>query len=78
MPENDDNFLHSPDSPSADPMSLERLQPDPMLDMSGHRIGSWGYSVVVLAIVIIVAVVFYGLNDRSFGSIPVHTVSTTQ
>jgi hypothetical protein len=49
-----------------------------MLDMSGRRIGSWGYSVVVLAIVIIVAVVFYGLNDRSFGSIPVHTVSTTQ
>jgi hypothetical protein len=44
---------------------LERRQPDPMLDMSGRRMGGGGMSLVAVAIVVILAIVFFGLNGRS-------------
>jgi hypothetical protein len=52
--------------PKHDPMHLERRQPDPMLDMSsGRRMGGGGMSLVAVAIVVILALVFFGLNGRS-------------
>jgi hypothetical protein len=48
-----------------DPMNLERRQPDPMLDMSGRRMGDGGMSLAAVAIVVILAIVFFGLNGRS-------------
>ena len=57
-----------------DTMSLERHQPDPMLDMSGRRMGGGGLSLVAVAIVMILAIVLFGLNGRSTDTRP--TLST--
>jgi hypothetical protein len=51
--------------PKLDPMHLERRQPDQMLDMSGRRMGDGGMSLLAMAIVVILAFVFFGLNGRS-------------
>jgi hypothetical protein len=65
MPEQSDlNAPRQPD-PRRDPMHLERHQPDPMLDMSGRRMGGGGMSLVAVGIVVILAIVFFGLNGRS-------------
>jgi hypothetical protein len=53
------------DLPPHDPMGLEKNQPDPMLQMSTGRMGSGGISLLALAVVVILAFVFYGLNGRS-------------
>lgn len=55
-------------TPAKDPMRLERNQPDPMLQMSTGRMGSGGMSLVAIAVVVILAVVFYGLNGRMHGT----------
>ena len=47
-----------------DPMSLEKRQPDPMLQLSGRRLGGGGISLVALAILVVLAVVLFGLNGR--------------
>ena len=49
---------------STDPMSLERRQPDPMLQLSGRRLGGGGISLVALVILVVLAVVLFGLNGR--------------
>jgi hypothetical protein len=38
---------------------------DPMLEMSGRRLGGSGISLVALGLVVILAIVFFGLNGRS-------------
>ena len=65
MPEQ--TYLNSPrqHDPKQDPMNLERRRPDPTLDMSGRRMGDGGMSLVAVAIVVILAIVFFGLNGRS-------------
>jgi hypothetical protein len=64
MPEqqtlNENDAPHQPD-----PLSLEKHQPDPMLDLSTGRMGSGSMSLLALAVVVILALVFYGLNGRS-------------
>jgi Mn2+/Fe2+ NRAMP family transporter len=62
MPEQ--TYLNSPrqHDPKQDPMNLERRQPDPTL---GRRMGDGGMSLVAVAIVVILAIVFFGLNGRS-------------
>jgi hypothetical protein len=50
-----------------DPLSLKQNQPDPML-MSSGRMGSGGISLIAIAVVVILAVVFYGLNGRMHGT----------
>jgi hypothetical protein len=50
-----------------DPLSLDKNQPDPML-MSSGRMGSGGISLIAIAVVVILAVVFYGLNGRMHGT----------
>ncbi len=47
-----------------DPAELEKHQPDPLLQSSG-RLGGGGMSLVALAIVALLAIVFYGLNGRN-------------
>ena len=44
--------------------AVESHQPDPMLQLGSGRIGPAGLSLVTLAIVAILVVVFYGLTDR--------------
>ncbi len=44
--------------------NLEENQPDPMLQLSTRRTGSGGLSLVALAIIAVLAIVFYGLNGR--------------
>jgi hypothetical protein len=56
--------------PAARREPLETNQPDPMLQMSTGRMGSGGMSLVAIAIVVILAVVFYGLNGRMHGTAP--------
>jgi hypothetical protein len=51
--------------PKLAPLNLGRHQPDPMLDMSARRMGGGGFSLVALGIVVILAIVFFGLNGRS-------------
>ena len=51
--------------PKHDPMNLERRHPDPGLDMSSRRMGDGGMSLVAVAIMVILAIVFFGLNGRS-------------
>jgi hypothetical protein len=65
MPEQTD--LNSPrqHDPKQDRINLERRQPDPTLDMSGRRMGDGGMSLVAVATVVILALVFFGLNGRS-------------
>jgi len=46
-------------------MNLVRRRPDPTLDMSGRRMRDGGMSLVAVAIVVILAIVFFGLNGRS-------------
>jgi uncharacterized protein HemX len=48
-----------------DPMAVETDQPDPMLQMSTGRLGGGAMSLVAIAIVVILGVVFYGLNGRN-------------
>lgn len=49
-----------------DPTRLETHQPDPMLDLStSRRMGAGGLSLFALAVLAILAIVFYGLNGRS-------------
>lgn len=50
------------------PPSVEEDQPDPMLQLSTGRMGSGGMSLIAIAIVVILAVVFYGLNGRMHGT----------
>jgi hypothetical protein len=69
MPEQSDIYTPrqrdpKPD-PKADPMNPERHQPDPTLDMSGRRMGGGAFSLVAFGIVMILAIVFFGLNGRS-------------
>jgi len=54
----------NPEEREPDPMNLERMQPDPMLQLSTRRLGSGGFSLVALAILVVLAIVFYGLNGR--------------
>ena len=42
----------------------EAHQPDPMLQMSTGWVGAGGITLVALAIVVILGIVFYGLNGR--------------
>jgi hypothetical protein len=51
--------------PKPNPLPLGRHRPDPMLDMNGRRMGGGGFSLVALGIVVILAIVFFGLNGRS-------------
>jgi hypothetical protein len=53
-----------------DPAELEKHQPDPLLQSRG-RLGGGGMSLVALAIIALLAVVFYGLNGRNTTSSPV-------
>lgn len=65
MPEQSDLNTPRQDDPKHDPMHLERRRPDPMHDMSERRMGDGGMSLVAVAIVVILALVFFGLNGRS-------------
>ena len=57
-----------------DPMNLEPRQPDPMHDMSERRMGDGGMSLVALVIVVILALVFFGLNGRSTDTTPIQPI----
>ena len=46
-------------------MDLESHQPDPMLQMSTGRMGGGGLALVALGVVVILGIVFYGLNGRT-------------
>jgi hypothetical protein len=50
---------------ATDPLEIDQHQPDPMLQMSTGRLGGGGLSFVALAIVVLLAIVFYGLNGRN-------------
>jgi hypothetical protein len=65
MPEQTELNTPRQHDPKHDPMNPERRQPDPMLDMSGRRMGGGGMSLVAVAIVVILAIVFFGINGRS-------------
>jgi hypothetical protein len=67
MPEPADLSDPAP-APQREPLSLEKNQPDPMLQMSTGRMGSGGISLIAIAVVVILAVVFYGLNGRMHGT----------
>jgi hypothetical protein len=43
---------------------LEENQPDPMLQLSTRQMGGGGFSLIALAILAVLAIVFYGLNGR--------------
>jgi hypothetical protein len=71
---------------AADPMHLERHQPDPALQLSTGWIGASGITLVALAAAIILGIVFYGLNRRAHNetapspaasSAPIPTVPTS-
>jgi hypothetical protein len=49
----------------SEPMSLEKHQPDPMLQMSAGRLGPGALALAAVVIAVILGVVFYGLNDRA-------------
>jgi hypothetical protein len=74
MPEQSEMNTARQRDPKPDPLNLERNQPDPMLDMSGRRMGGGGFSIVALGIVVILALVFFGLNGRSETTAPMHTI----
>jgi hypothetical protein len=69
MPEQSDIYTPRQRDPKADrrsgPVNLERHQTDPTLDMSGRRMGGGAFSLVAFGIVMILAIVFFGLNGRS-------------
>lgn len=48
-----------------DPLALEKNQPDPMLAMSTGRMTGGAFALIAVAIVAILAVVFYGLNGHN-------------
>jgi|ERR1700728_3396162 len=50
--------------PAAEPPVQERHQPDPMLQMSTGRAGGIGFAIIAVAVVVILGVVFYGLNRQ--------------
>jgi hypothetical protein len=60
--------------PRHDPMHLERRQPDPMHDLSERRMGDGGMSLVAVAIVVILAIVLFGLNGRSTETTPTQQI----
>jgi len=68
MPEQTELNTPRRHDPKLDPINPERLQPDLMLDMSGRRMGGGGMSLVAVAIVVILAIVFFGINGRSIES----------
>jgi hypothetical protein len=55
-------------------MNLERRHPDPGLDMSARRMGDGGMSLVAVVIVVILAIVFFGLNGRSTDTAPTQPI----
>jgi hypothetical protein len=57
-----------------DSMNLDRRQLDPMHDMSTRRTGDGGMSLVAVAIVVLLAIVFFGLNGRSTETTPVQPI----
>ncbi len=65
MPEQSD--LNAPRERDSrhDPMHLEQRQPDPTLNMSGRRMGGGGMSLIAVGIIVMLAIVFFGLNGRS-------------
>jgi len=65
MPEQErDSYRGNSEERQPDPLHLEKMQPDPMLQLSSRRIGGSGLSLVALAILVVLAIVFYGLNGR--------------
>ena len=60
--------------PKHDPTNLEPRQPDPMHDMSERRMGDGGMSLVAVVIVVILALVFFGLNGRSTDTTPIQPI----
>jgi negative regulator of sigma E activity len=61
-------FMTDQDKHAPDPMSLERHQPDPMLQMSTGRLHAAGIALVAVAIAVILGVVLYGLNSATEAS----------
>ena len=55
----------APKKHAADPMRLDRHQPDPALQLSAGWMGASGITLVALAAAIILGIVFYGLNRRT-------------
>lgn len=55
---------NNPEARQPDPMALENRQPDPMLRLSRGRLGGGGLSLVALAILVVLAVVLFGLDGR--------------
>lgn len=59
-----------------DPLAPEKHQPDPILQTSTGRMGYGGISIIALAIVVFLAIVFYGLNGRNGGD-ATHTAQSS-
>jgi hypothetical protein len=53
----------------------EREQPDPFLQMTTRSVGISGMALVAAAIVVILAIVFYGLNGSESGNAPTSPVA---
>jgi hypothetical protein len=66
--------INTQGDPKPDSMNLERNQPDPTLDMSERRMGNSGFSLVAVAIVVMLAIVFFGLNGRSETNTPAQPI----
>ncbi len=65
MPEQERNsYRGNSEERQPDPLALEKAQPDPMLQLSSRRLGGGGFSLLALAILVVLAIVFYGLNGR--------------
>jgi hypothetical protein len=72
-----DNFANG-EQQAPDSMDLETHQPDPMLQMSSGKLGAGAVSLFGLAILVIVAVVFYGpAVSHTASNAPTATSSST-
>lgn len=69
----DQNNMQAPADPvsnrrhAGDPMRIERNQPDPMPQMSTDTVGATGIALLAFALIVILSVVFYGLNGGTAG-----------
>ncbi len=52
----------TPERRQIDPIALETNQPDPALQLTTGRLGGGALSLVVLGIILVIAVVLYGVN----------------
>ena len=68
MPEQESDLYRGsssdPEERQPDRTHLRQKQPDPMLQLSSRRLGGGALSLVALAIIAMLAIVFYGLNGR--------------